>query len=97
MFGCLFNLLSPKLENLDETCTKTQISKIIVLTPLNLLLPNSDILYRIILNFGNIILTLAFATMTKSKLKYQDRIASQVLASFRYAMLSKLIFAQYSI
>jgi hypothetical protein len=35
--------------------------------------------------------------MTNSNLKYQDRIASQVLASFRYAMLSKLIFAQYSI
>lgn len=35
--------------------------------------------------------------MTKRKLKYQDRIASQVLAGFRYAMLSKIIFAQYSI
>ncbi|MBB6497930.1 putative ATPase with chaperone activity [Pedobacter cryoconitis] len=54
-------------------------------------------MYGINLIPNNIILNLAFATMTKSKLRYQDRIASQVLAAFRYAMLSKLIFAQYSI
>ena len=35
--------------------------------------------------------------MTKVNLTYQDRIASQALSAFRYAMLSKLIFAQYSI
>jgi hypothetical protein len=35
--------------------------------------------------------------MMNSKLKYQHRVASQILAAFRYAMLSKLIFAQYSI
>lgn len=57
----------------------------------------SNRLYRENLKTYNIILRLAPATMTKSKLKYQDRIASQALASFRYAMLSKLIFAQYSI
>lgn len=34
--------------------------------------------------------------MTNSNLTYQKQIASQVLAAFRYAMLSKLIFAQYS-
>ncbi|EDM38743.1 hypothetical protein PBAL39_21760 [Pedobacter sp. BAL39] len=31
------------------------------------------------------------------QLLYQDQVAKQALAAFRYAMLSKLIFAQYSI
>jgi len=87
----------PKLENLDETCTKWGDTKYIPQKPKAGSLMSSNRLYRKIWNSDNIILTLAFATMTKSKLKYQDRIASQVLASFRYAMLSKLIFAQYSI
>lgn len=35
--------------------------------------------------------------MEKSNFIYQNQIASQALAAFRYAMLSKLIFAQYSL
>jgi hypothetical protein len=35
--------------------------------------------------------------MAKSNYIAQDQIAREVLASFRYAMLSKLIFAQYSL
>ncbi|MGY4384613.1 hypothetical protein ACVWYN_001639 [Pedobacter sp. UYP24] len=34
--------------------------------------------------------------MTNYEITYQDQIARQALSSFRYAMLSKLIFAQYS-
>lgn len=56
-----------------------------------------QIIYGLNLNVNDIILRLAPAAMTKRKLKYQDRIASQVLAGFRYGMLSVLIFAQYSI
>lgn len=33
----------------------------------------------------------------KSSFTYQNQVATQALADFRYAMLSKLIFAQYSI
>jgi hypothetical protein len=54
-------------------------------------------MYVIIWNTINLILNLAVGTMTNSNLKYHERIASQVLASYRYAMLSKLIFAQGSI
>ncbi len=35
--------------------------------------------------------------MKQSKFNYQNQIANQALAAFRYAMLSKLIFAQYSV
>lgn len=33
----------------------------------------------------------------KSSFTNQNQVATQALADFRYAMLSKLIFAQYSI
>jgi hypothetical protein len=35
--------------------------------------------------------------MINSSFIYQNQIATQALAAFRYAMLSKIIFAQYSI
>ena len=33
----------------------------------------------------------------KSNFTYLNQVAAQALADFRYAMLSKLIFAQYSL
>jgi hypothetical protein len=35
--------------------------------------------------------------MTTVNLNNQNQVAEQVLADFRYAMLSKIIFAQYSL
>ncbi|MDR6784763.1 hypothetical protein ABIE26_003409 [Pedobacter africanus] len=34
--------------------------------------------------------------MINSCFTYQNQVATQALAAFRYAMLSKIIFAQYS-